>query len=353
MRAYNLSIEQSLLARACEAYIERRHTHKFQPNKPQTAHAEHSNIEARVQTPRQAVRSALPAGSTPIARLVGPDALRHAYSHCDQITRLHSRTFYLASALLPAPERRAVRALYAFCRVSDDLVDAVGEGRARQAHFEEWCDRALSNLPPADDPVAVAWADTRLRYRIPTVYARQLLEGVARDMQATRYANFEELAVYCYGVASTVGLMAMHIVGFSGPEAVPYAIRLGVALQITNILRDVGEDWLAGRLYLPLDELTLFGLSEQNIEQGRLDGRWKAFMRFQIARARRLYAEAWPGIGMLHPDARFAVGAAAILYEGILNDIEAHDMDVFNRRARVGTLRKLCLLPIIWYRTRR
>jgi phytoene synthase len=236
--------------------------------------------------------------------------------------------------------------------VSDDLVDAVGEGRARQAHFEEWCERALSNLPLADDPVAVAWADTRLRYRIPTVYAQQLLEGVARDMQAARYATFEELAVYCYGVASTVGLMAMHIVGFSGPEAIPYAIRLGVALQITNILRDVGEDWLVGRLYLPLDELRLFGLSEQNIEQGRLDARWKAFMRFQITRARRLYAGAWPGIGMLHPDARFAVGAAATLYEDILRDIEAHDMDVFNRRARVSTLRKLRLLPGVWYRTR-
>jgi phytoene synthase len=265
---------------------------------------------------------------------------------------MHSRTFYLASTLLPAQKRRAMRALYAFCRVSDDLVDAIGEGRARQAHFEEWCERALSNLPPADDPVALAWADTRLRYRIPAVYAQQLLEGVARDMQATRYATFEELAVYCYGVASTVGLMAMHIMGFSGPQAMPYAIRLGVAMQLTNILRDVGEDWQAGRLYLPVDELACFGLDEQYISRGRVDGRWKAFMRFQITRTRRLYTEAWPGIGMLHPDARFAVGAAATLYEDILKDIEAHDMDVFNRRARVSTDRKLCLLPGIWYRVR-
>ena len=106
-----------------------------------------------------------------------------------------------------------------------------------------------------------AWADTRARYNIPARYAEQLVEGVAADLTKKRYANFEELAVYCYGVASTVGLMSMHIVGYSGRDALPYAIKLGIAMQITNILRDVREDWLAGRLYLPQDELAAFGLN--------------------------------------------------------------------------------------------
>lgn len=144
----------------------------------------------------------------------------------------------------------------------------------------------------------------------------------------------------------------MHIIGFSGAEAVPYAVKLGVALQITNILRDVGEDWRAGRVYLPLDELAAYGLTESDLAAGRVDGRWRAFMRFQIDRNRRLYAEAWPGIALLGKDGRLAVAAAGELYRAILDDIEAHDYDVFNRRAHVSAWGKLCRLPGIWWRNR-
>lgn len=279
--------------------------------------------------------------------------LELAYQHCEAITKEHSRTFYLASGLLPQPKRRAARALYAFCRVCDDLVDAPSSGETPGAGLDQWRLHACGGRALADDLVARAWADTRARYHIPWRYAEQLIEGVATDLTKTRYANFEELAHYCYGVASTVGLMAMHIIGFSGPEAVPYAVRLGVALQLTNILRDVAEDWRFGRVYLPQDEMAAFGLSEADIAAGQVTDAWRRFMAFQIERTRRFYAEALPGIALLDRDGRFAIAAAAELYCGILDDIEAHNYDVFSRRAHVSTAAKLGRLPGIWLRARR
>jgi phytoene synthase len=275
-------------------------------------------------------------------------ALARAYGYCQELTKTHSHTFYLASRLLPAGERRAVHALYAFCRVTDDLVDRVG-GEA-QANLETWRQRALATRPRGDDLVALAWADTRARYGIPRRYAEQLIDGVARDLVQGRYATFDDLAGYCYGVASTVGLMSMHIVGFTGEEAIPYAVKLGIALQLTNILRDVGEDWGKGRLYLPQDELAAFGLAEEDIAAGRMDDRWHAFLQFQMARNRRLYDEALPGIALLHRKGRFAIAAAAELYQAILEDIEAHYGDGFHRRAYVSLWGKLRRLPGIWWR---
>lgn len=275
--------------------------------------------------------------------------LQAAYAFAEKMTEIHSRTFYLASGLLPQVKRRAARALYAFCRVTDDLVDN-GAGDASAA-LASWRARSLASHPPQDDLLALAWADARHAHHIPVRYAEQLINGVALDMHKTRYASFDELAVYCYGVACTVGLMAMHIIGYRGSEAVAYAIRLGVALQMTNILRDVGEDWRAGRLYLPQDELAAFGIRENDLELGQVTPRWRAFMRFQIERNRQLYAEALPGIRLLERDGRFAIGAAAELYQAILEDIEAHDYDVFNRRAYVSTWGKLRRLPGIWGRS--
>ncbi len=179
-----------------------------------------------------------------------------------------------------------------------------------------------------------------------------MIDGVARDLDQTRYTTFDDLAAYAYGVASTVGLMSMHIIGYHGAAAIPYAIKLGIALQMTNILRDVGEDWQAGRVYLPAAELADFDLSEDDLARGRVDDRWRAFMAFQIERNRRLYAEAWPGIQLLPPDGRFAIAAASELYRRILDDIEAHDDDVFTRRARVSTSRKLFGLLQLWWRSR-
>ncbi len=292
---------------------------------------------------------------------VDTETLKLAYRHCEQVTAQHSKTFYLASNLLPPDKRRAMRALYAFCRVSDDLVDADPVDRpdddAVAQKLTAWRARSLADHPSLDglsdeSLVALAWADARARYRIPVEYAHQLLDGVALDIDITRYHTFDQLAEYAYSVATTVGLMAMHITGFDGPAAVPYAIKLGVALQLTNILRDVNEDWRKGRLYLPLDELARFDLREADLAARQVDDRWRGLMCFQIDRARRLYAEALPGISLLHPDGRFAIAAAAELYRAILLDIERHDYDVFDRRAYVGGWGKLRRLPGIWRRAR-
>jgi phytoene synthase len=226
----------------------------------------------------------------------------------------------------------------------------------RQEQLSVWRQSALSHQPPETNLVAVAWAHTRLRYNVPLRYAEQLIDGVARDLVQTRYETFADLAAYCYGVASTVGLMSMHIVGFAGPEAIPYAIKLGVALQITNILRDVAEDWRVGRVYMSQADLAHFGLSEADIAEGVESGvvhePWRKFMRDQIERNRCLYKEALPAISMLNRDGRFAIATAAELYKAILTDIEAHDYNVFTRRAYVGAIGKLRRLPMIWWRSR-
>ena len=277
-------------------------------------------------------------------------SLRKAYQHCARLTAQHSKSFFLSSALLPNPKRKATRALYAFCRVGDDLIDrSTGDSAAA---LKQWRSIALAADPQSDDPVLLAWSHTRSVHRIPHRYAEQLIDGVARDLRQTRYETFDELAEYSYGVASTVGLMSMHIVGFSGPEAIPYAVKLGVALQLTNILRDVGEDYRSGRVYLPQEELAAFGITEDQIAAGRVDDRWREFMRFQIARNRLLYKEAWPGIAMLNRDGRFAIAAAALLYRGILDDLEAHDYNSFTRRSHVTQRGKVVRLAQAWWKTR-
>lgn len=276
--------------------------------------------------------------------------LQKAYRHCVDLTRHHSKTFYMASKLLPAEQRAAARALYAFCRVSDDLIDDGGKNRLRK--LAVWKTESLSHTPNQENLVAVAWADARAKFTIPTQYAEQLLDGVAIDLTKNRFANFQELANYCYGVASTVGLMTMHIVGYRSEVAIPYAIKLGVALQLTNILRDVGEDWANGRLYLPQDELAAFNLTEQDINDGVISDNWRRFMQFQLYRTRALYQEAMCGIEMLGKDGRFAIAAAAELYRGILEDIENNDYNVFTRRAHLTKWQKTRRLPSIWYRAR-
>ena len=295
-------------------------------------------------------------GPLPRPKVKDKKELDLAYDFCEAVTAVNSRSFFTASRLLPREKRRSVRALYAFCRKSDDIVDKPPIGMrdpdAVRDALAAWQARSLAQTADGRDPVALAWSDARRQYEIPPRYAEQLIQGVARDITEKRYDTFADLTNYCYGVAATVGLMSMHIIGFSGVEAIPYALKLGVALQLTNVLRDVGEDWEAGRLYLPLEDLARFGLDEMDIGAGQVDDRWRSFMRFQIGRTRQLYEEAWPGIGLLHADGRFAIGAAAELYRAILSDIEKNDYDVFSRRAHVNAWGKLRRLPAIWWRSK-
>jgi phytoene synthase len=272
--------------------------------------------------------------------------LEESYRTCETLTAQHSRTFSLAARLLPTEKRSAIHALYAFCRTTDDMVDRPGSNALHA--LEEWRKISFDHDPTRHAGVAPAWIHTRLRFQVPLAYADQLIEGVSLDLTTRRYRNFHDLAAYCYGVASTVGLMYMHIVGYRSQAAVPYAVRMGVALQMTNILRDVAEDWRNGRLYLPLDELAEFHLSEEDIQNGRISENWRRFMRFQIARIYRLYQESMPGIAYIHPEGQFALIAAADLYRGIMRDIESHDFDVFSRRAHLSGMQKISRIPALW-----
>lgn len=278
----------------------------------------------------------------------GDASLQKAYKEAEVITAAHSKSFHFASGLLPEEKRSAARALYAFCRTVDDIVDEVELKKDRDFELNYWRNVVQTASASTEDLVAAAWADTLTRYHIPRHYALQLIDGVARDLSQTRYQTFEDLATYCYGVASTVGLMSMYIVGFKSHEAVPYAIKLGVALQMTNILRDVGEDYRNGRLYLPREELVFYGINEADIAEGRITDSWRNFMRFQIDRTRTLYKESWEGVKMLQREGQLAIGAASVFYQGILDDIEKHDYDVFNRRASLSAWGKISRVPGLW-----
>lgn len=270
-----------------------------------------------------------------------------AYRSCEEITRQHSKSFYFSSQLLPANKRAAVRALYALCRTSDDIVDLPQDDPA--CALARWVALVRSQQPQANNPVLVAWSDTRQRNAIPQALVDELLAGIAMDLSIHRYASFNDLWLYCYRVASVVGLLAMQIVGH-GEGATPYAVKLGVALQLTNILRDIGEDARRGRIYLPEEDLWRFGVSEGDLIAGRIDRRFIALMRYQIRRTNRLYEEAWPGIALLHADSQLAIGAAAEVYRAILGAIEANGYDVFTRRASVPLHRKI---QIAWQVRRR
>lgn len=276
----------------------------------------------------------------------GDAALKIAYKRAERITSEHSKSFSFASALLPEEKRSAVRALYAFCRVVDDIVDESMDAEC-ESQLNYWRHMVETNSFSEDDLVAAAWADTIARYHIPRHYALQLIDGVARDLTQTRYQTFEELTTYCYGVASTVGLMSMYIVGFQSTDAVPYAIKLGVALQMTNILRDVSEDYKSGRLYLPREELAFYGIREQEIAEGQVTDNWRQFMKFQIDRTRNLYEESWDGVKMLAREGQLAIGAASVFYQGILDEIEKNDYDVFTRRASLSTWGKAIRIPAL------
>jgi len=277
----------------------------------------------------------------------GDAELQSAYRHTAALTRSHSKSFSLASALLPEEKRSAVRALYAFCRTVDDIVDESSD-YDREVQLDYWRTVTQTASAPTSNRVAAAWADTLARYHIPRHYALQLIDGVARDLKQTRYQTFHDLTTYCYGVASTVGLMSMYIVGFKSNDAVPYAIKLGVALQMTNILRDVGEDYRNGRVYLPREDLLFHGISETDIELGNVTNRWRQLMKFQIDRTRQLYAESWQGLKLLEREGQLAIGAASVFYQGILDDIEKNDYNVFNRRASLSAFEKASRIPALW-----
>jgi phytoene synthase len=277
--------------------------------------------------------------------------------HCRRIVRTHARTFWLASHYLERDKRRATFALYAFCRQADDLVDrAPGtpdvRARALDAYRRE-LDAALAGR--AAGPVFRELAHAVCRYEVPARVLHELLDGVAGDCAPARYERWADLHRYCEGVASTVGEMCTHVFGVQGgtdvrARALLHARVLGVAMQLTNVLRDVGEDARRGRCYIPEEDLARFGLAPSDVLAGRIgrDERWRSLMAFEISRARSLYECAMPGIALLAPDTQRCAKACALGYAGILHAIEAIGYDTFAQRAHAGALARAALVWRVW-----
>jgi 15-cis-phytoene synthase len=260
---------------------------------------------------------------------------------CAAIARSHGRSFFLASHCLPPDRRRAIHAIYAYCRIADDIADHSADATSAALALDAW----ERQLAAPTHPVAVAFAAARAQHGVPVAPAQDLITGVRMDLGPCRFATWDDLRHYCYHVAGTVGLMVAPILGCEDEAALPYAVDLGIAMQLTNILRDVGEDARRGRLYLPLDELAAFSCDPEAILCGRPRGRFRELLAFQVARARNLYVQARHGIPALSPAGRLTTLAASEFYATILRAIEERDYDVFGARAYVPNGRKLAALP--------
>jgi Phytoene/squalene synthetase len=292
-------------------------------------------------------------------------SLEDSYELCRQVTAEYAKTFYLGTQLMPEAKRRAIWAIYVWCRRTDELVDGPMAATTTEETLDLWEEQleALFAGHPRDD-VDVALVDTLHHFSLDIQPFRDMIAGQRMDLYRNRYQTFEELELYCYRVAGTVGLMSTAVMGIEPPIVTPWnpnpeimipnqeAIALGIANQLTNILRDVGEDALRGRIYLPLDDLALFNYTEDDLFKGIVDERWRGLMRFQIQRARKLYAEAERGISILNQDIRWPVWTALILYRQILDVIERNQYDVFTKRAYVPKFRKMISLPIALLRSK-
>ncbi|NEQ98683.1 MAG: phytoene synthase [Cyanothece sp. SIO2G6] len=282
-------------------------------------------------------------------------SVEEAYEICRQITAEYSKTFYLGTLLMPEAKRRAIWAIYVWCRRTDELVDGPDAGNTTPETLMQWEQdlEAIFRGCPIEDP-DVALVDALKRFPIDIQPFRDMIAGQQMDLYRSRYETFDDLNLYCYRVAGTVGLMSNAVMGIDqSSNTAPWnrdtyisvpkdeAIALGIANQLTNILRDVGEDARRGRIYLPLEDLERFDYSEQDLLDGIIDERWRTLMKFQIRRAREFYAQAERGITYLSRDAHWPVWAALMLYRQILDEIEHNQYDVFTKRAYVPGRKKL------------
>jgi len=286
------------------------------------------------------------------------EVLRKAYTHCRSITQTHAKTFYMATRFLPNHKQRSIFAIYALCRYIDDLVDEtndlIQQKKVDSCRLEELLSEWQCKLErayetgEADNPILIAFADTLRTFHIPKKYPLELMEGVCMHLTKNRYENFQELWDYSYKVASVVGLMTSEVFGYASEEAIPRAIDLGIAMQLTNILRDIGEDLRRNRIYIPSEDLQRFELTEQDLFNHVKDNRFTALMEFQIQRARFYYERADKGIEMLSADSRLPVHLARINYSRILDRIEKNTYEVYNKRAHLTATQKLAILPRAW-----
>jgi phytoene synthase len=283
-------------------------------------------------------------------------ALEESYRHCAAITRAAAKNFYYTFLLLPPAKRRAIHAVYTFSRQVDDIVDGAAS-RADAALCEAGLSRMKALLDAAtasDNPLAPALRDTIQEYGIPVAHFHELIEGMKMDLTRKRYRDFSDLRIYCYRAASTIGLISIRIFGFDGePAAVEQpAIDMGLAMQLTNIIRDVGEDLARDRIYLPQDEMQRFGVSEEDLRRLRNSEPIRELLSFQVERAREHFRRAEPLFSQLHADARYCPVLLKRFYSEILDQVEERRYDVFTRRPRLSALRKLTLAGSAWLKAR-
>ncbi len=262
-----------------------------------------------------------------------------SYAYCRRIARSRARNFYYSFLLLSAQQRKAMCAIYAFMRYCDDLSDEPGASRAAIDRWSAEMEEALEGRF-GDHPMWPAFHHTVRRFGIPHQYFREMIAGVASDLEPRRMETFEELYRYCYQVASVVGLTIIHIFGFDTRSALPLAEKCGVAFQLTNILRDIREDAGRDRIYLPAEDLQRFSVSAGDLREGLRSDRFLSLMQFEAARARQYYNESQPLLDLIHPRSRPSLWALISIYSSLLDRIVAANYDVFTRRVRLSPLKK-------------
>ena len=274
------------------------------------------------------------------------DELAESYAECKRLNALHGKTYYLATLLLPKSKRPYVHALYGFARYADEIVDDMASTLTVEEKAQAlgvWGEKILSDLKSgeSDDAIGRALIDTVNRFDIPHAHFEAFLHSMTMDLTVQEYQTYEDLMEYVYGSAAVIGLQMVPILGPLSDAAYEPAKKLGIAFQLANFIRDVGEDLDRGRIYLPLDELAQFGVNQEMLQAKNLTPEITAALKFQIERVRQLQREAEPGIQLLEAASRPCIMAASTLYCGIVDEVEKIGYDVFKKRAKTSTARRL------------
>lgn len=282
------------------------------------------------------------AAAHAVIRETPSHALDDAYRHCDRFTRRHARHFYYAFLFMSPPKRRAIHAVYSFCQWADQCVDAQGDAATRRRRLDA-LRRELDQLDRASDPILVALRDTLARFPIRPELLYHLLDGMEMDLGPADYLDFAELERYCWRVASVVGLMSIEIFGYRDDRVREFAETLGLAMQLTNVARDVAEDGAEGRIYLPADERERFGVTAQDIRERRFHPGFRALMEHACNRADALYDKAFAQLPASERASMRPALIMAALYRRLLVEIRRRDFNVLAGKVRYPLWRKLAI----------
>lgn len=279
------------------------------------------------------------------AGIIDP-ALRKSYAECKKLNAQHGKTYFLATLLLPPAKRPFVHALYGFARYADEIVDDLNStlsDEEKAKALKVWGDGVLADIKTgkSHDHIGAALVDTVKRFDIPLSYFEAFLKSMTMDLTVTEYHTYEDLLEYVYGSAAVIGLQMVPILGALNPDAYAAAEKLGIAFQLANFIRDVGEDLERGRVYLPITELQASGVTREMLEERVLTPEIRAALQFQISRVRELQRQANPGIAMLAPESRACIEAASELYCGIVDEVEKIEYEIFEKRAKTSTWRRV------------